>query len=422
VQLTAEERAMLAGDAGPAVQKAMRIIVALAEVYEAAALVPVASAQIAGVSYKNLGDAGLEFLEEWAAQGARARVPAFMNPAGMDLQRWPEMGIALEFARQQQRVITALSTMGVAPTCTCTPYLVGYAPRAGEHLAWSESSAVSYANSVLGARSNREGGPSALAAAITGRTAAYGLHLAENRRATHVVEVRCPLRNEADYGALGFLVGRKVGDGVPYFRFCAASETRSAVETRFLARQEYWMALGAAMGASGAVALYHIEGVTPEAAAALPDAPADSLPAIDIASLDEGYAALDSPLNEVDFVSVGCPHSTLADVERVAALLDGRQVAATLWITTSRGVYQAAQRAGWVARIEATGARVFADTCLVVAPVEEMGFKAMATNSAKAAFYAPMHSGLQRRLGTLEQCVAAALTGHWAGQRESSRC
>jgi predicted aconitase len=428
VQLNAEERAMLAGDAGPAVQKAMQIIVALAEVYDAVALVPVASAQIAGVSYKNLGDAGLEFLEEWAAQGARVRVPAFMNPAGMDLHRWREMGIAPEFARQQQRAITALTTMGVAPTCTCTPYLVGYAPRAGEHLAWSESSAVSYANSVLGARSNREGGPSALAAAITGRTAAYGLHLPENRRATHVIEVRCTLRSEADCGALGYLVGRQVGDGVPYFRLL---ETGFLQETRFLAAQENLMALGAAMGASGAVALYHIGGVTPEAAAAMPTpsahggpqpAPSDLLPTIVIESLAEGYAALDSPLDEIDFVSVGCPHSTLADIKRVAQLLDGKRVTATLWITTSRGVRQAAEHAGLVARIEAAGGRVFADTCLVVAPVEEMGFRAMATNSAKAAFYAPMHSGLQRRFGTLEQCVAAALTGRWTARRETGSC
>jgi predicted aconitase len=406
VHLAAEEQAMLKGQAGPAVQKAMQIVVALAEVYEAEALVPVASAQIAGVSYKNLGEAGLEFLEEWAAQGARVRVPAFMNPAGMDLQRWREMGIAPDFARQQERVISALTVMGVAATCTCTPYLVGYAPHAGEHLAWSESSAVSYANSILAARSNREGGPSALAAAIAGRTAGYGLHVSANRRATHRVQVRCPLQNEADWGALGYLVGRQVGDGVPYFQLLP--------ETRLVARQESWMAVGAAMGASGAVALYHIEGLTPEAAGAL-GGRGDALPIIVIENLADGYAALDAPLEQIDFVSLGCPHSTLADVGRVAQLLNGKRVKATLWITTSRGVRQQAERAGLVERIERAGARVFADTCLVVAPVEEMGFKAMATNSAKAAFYAPMHSGLQRRFGSLEQCIVAALTGRWAG-------
>jgi predicted aconitase len=131
--------------------------------------------------------------------------------------------------------------------------------------------------------------------------------------------------------------------------------------------------------------------------------------------LSEGYAALNSPLEEIDFVSLGCPHSTLADIERAAGLLRGRRVKATLWITTSRHVRELAQQQGWVATIEAAGGQVIADTCLVVAPVEELGFKAMATNSAKAAFYSPSHSGLQRRFGTMEQCIAAAIAGKWAG-------
>lgn len=417
MQLTVEERAMLAGAEGSAVQKAMQIVTALGEIYGAEGLVPIGSAQIAGVSFKNLGDAGLEFLEEWAAQGARVRVPAFMNPAGMDLERWREMGVSPEFAAKQQRVVAALQAMGVEPTCTCTPYLVGHVPRAGEHLAWSESSAVSYANSVLGARSNREGGPSALAAAITGRTAAYGLHLEANRTPTHLVEVRCSLRSEADYGALGYWVGRQVGDGVPYLRL-QGQDMR--VEPP---RQEHLMALGAAMAASGAVALYHVEDVTPEArVVATWVAPSGvpitgvlitNWPTIVVDDLSAAYAALDSPLDQIDFVSLGCPHSTLADIMRVADLLRGQRVRTTLWITTSRGVRARAEREGLVAPIEAAGGHVFADTCLVVAPVEELGFKAMATNSAKAAFYAPSHSGLQRRFGTLEQCIAAALSGRW---------
>jgi len=408
VKLTHEEQDMLSGAQGAGVRKAMEIVVALAEVYDAVELVPVTSAQIAGVSYKNLGEAGLEFLQEWAAQGARVRVPASMNPAGMDLQRWREMGIPTEFAERQSLVVQALVAMGVAPTCTCTPYLVGDAPRAGEHLAWSESSAVSFANSVLAARSNREGGPSALAAAITGRTAAYGLHLTQCRQATHVVDVRCPVRSEADYGALGYLVGQRVADGVPYFRFPDGSLAEPP-------RQEDLMALGAAMGASGAVALYHIESVTPEASGtpAVQPVPGPSLPVISIASLDDGYAALDSPLDHIDFVSLGCPHATGADIERIAAALQGKRVKATLWVTTSRGVRRWAEQRGLVARIEAAGGKVFADTCLVVAPVEELGFTAMATNSAKAAFYSPSHSGLRRRFGTMAQCIAAAISGHW---------
>jgi predicted aconitase len=252
LELTAEERSMLAGDAGPGVQRAMEIVVALGRIYGAADLVPVASAQVSGVSYKNLGEAGLQFLEEWAAQGARARVPATLNPAGMDLESWRELGFEEEFARRQAAVVAAYVALGVEPAATCAPYLAGRQPDRGEHLAWAESSAVSYANSVLGARTNREGGPSALAAAIAGRTARYGLHLDNGRQATAVVDVRCPLRSEADLGALGFLIGRQVGSGVPLLR---------GVGHEGLALRS----LGAAMAASGAVALFHVEGVTPEA-------------------------------------------------------------------------------------------------------------------------------------------------------------
>ncbi len=400
-----EERAMLHGVEGPATQKAMQIIAALAEVYEAERLVPIVSAQIAGVSYKNLGEAGLEFLEEWAAQGAKVRVPAFMNPAGMDRGRWREMGITPEFAEKQQRVIAALAAMGISPTCSCTPYLVGNVPQAGDHLAWSESSAVSFANSVLAARTNREGGPSALAAAITGRTPEYGLHLDYNRLPTHIINVHCTLRTEADFGALGYMVGQHVGDGIPYFHLGSLAQSQP--------QHEHLMALGAAMAASGAVALYHIDGVTPEARHDLQ--PEAGLPHFTVHDLHPGYAALNSPVDEIDFVSLGCPHTTLHDLERVAELLRGRTVKTTLWITTSHYVRNEGIAKSWVDTIEAAGGKVFADTCLVVAPVQDMGFRAMATNSAKAAFFAPAHSGLLRRFGSAEQCIDAALTGRWSG-------
>lgn len=400
---------MLAGEAGPGVQKAMDIVVALGRIYGAGDLVSVASVQVSGVSYKNLGQAGLEFLEEWAAQGARARVPATLNPAGMDLEAWAELGFSADFARRQQAVVAAYCRLGILPTCTCAPYLVGHRPEFGQHLAWAESSAVSYANSVLGARTNREGGPSALAAAITGRTARYGLHLEEDRRATALVDVRCPVRSEADLGALGYLVGRQVRNGVPLFRGLEVPPLFPG------ARPQDWhlglRTLGAAMAASGAVALYHVEGLTPEALAGLPAAPGAQPLVVD--DLAPGYAALDGPANQVDLVSLGCPHASLAEIEAVADYLQGRRVEAALWITAARATRQAAQEVGLVERIEAAGGRVVADTCMVVAPVAELGFRSLATNSAKMAFYAPSHSGLTVRFGPLDQCLSAALTGRW---------
>jgi predicted aconitase len=402
LRLTADEQAMLAGEAGPGIRKAMEIVVALGRIYGAADLVPVASVQVSGVSYKNLGDAGLAFLEEWAAQGARARAPATLNPAGMDLVAWRSLGIAEEFARRQEAVIAAYVALGVQAICTCTPYLVGHEPGFGQHIAWAESSAVSYANSVLGARTNREGGPSALAAAITGRTARYGLHLDRNRRATTVVDVRCPVRSEADLGALGYLLGRQVQSGIPYLRFY-----REAWDIGPWS----WNALGAAMAASGAVALYHVAGVTPEARAE--DVVAPGAEALVVDDLAPGYAALDGPAEEVDLVSLGCPHASWGEIEAIARYLDGRRVKAQLWITTARATRQAAEAAGLVARIEAAGGRVVADTCLVVAPVADLGFRTLATNSAKMAFYAPSHSGLSVRFGPVEQCLEAAVTGRW---------
>jgi predicted aconitase len=399
--LTPEEKAMLAGNLGPGVKRAMEIIVALGKIYGARELVPVQSVQVAGVSYKNLGDAGLEFLHEWAGQGAQVRVPTTLNPAGMDLTHWRELGISEEFARKQMAVIEAFKAMGIVPSCSCTPYLTGNLPAFGQHIAWSESSAVSFANSVLGARTNREGGPSALAAAVTGRTAKYGLHLDENRRATHIIEVRCPVVSEADFGALGYLVGRRVKNGVPYFRGLE-DEGQGMLKD-----------LGAAMAASGAVALYHVEGVTPEVRAG--DVVAAEAETIVIDSLDEGYAALNSPLDKVDLVSIGCPHASLTEIEEVARWLEGKRVKAKLWITTARETRERAQEKGLVERIEAAGGRVVADTCLVVAPIEELGLRSVATNSAKAAFYAPTHSGLMVRFGRLEQCLEAAVTGRWPG-------
>lgn len=404
LRLTPEEEAMLAGEHGPGVRRAMEIVVALARIYGAQDLVPIASAQVSGVSYRNLGNAGLEFLEEWKSQGARAQVPAWMNPAGMDLDRWREQGIPEDFAQKQMRIIRALQGMGVKSWCTCTPYLGGGEPGAGEHLAWAESSAVSYANSVLGARTNREGSPSALAASIVGRTGRYGLHLEGERRATTVVEVRCSVQSLADFGALGYLVGKEVKNRVPYLRGLEVALDEGG--------RDYPKALGAAMAASGAVALYHVEGVTPEAFS--PEIVANGAKTVVISDLAPAYGALNSAEEAIDLVSLGCPHASLREIGEVAHSLEGRVVRTRLWITTSRLVRERTLQRGWVAVIEAAGGEVYSDTCPVVAPLEALGIRTLATNSAKAALYLPSHAGIRVHFGSLQQCIACALEGRWA--------
>jgi hypothetical protein len=399
LRLSAEEQAMASGELGPGMRKAMEIVVALGQIYGARRLVEVGSVQVAGVSYRNLGEAGLDFLSQWADQGVRVRVPTTLNPAGMDLHAWRELGFSETFAQRQLAVIEAFERFGVRTTCTCTPYLVGNVPALGEHVAWAESSAVSYANSVLGARTNREGGPSALAAAITGRTAAYGLHLDESRRATLRVDVQCPVQSLADFGALGYRVGKAAGNRVPYF--VGLGDVRS----------DALKALGAAMAASGAVALYHVAGITPEADQA--DVLAARYETLVVDDLKPAYAALNSDAREIDLVWFGCPHAGLEEIADVVRQLDGRQVKAALWITAAREVCDQAEAQGFVAVVEASGGRVVADMCAVVAPMQELGFRTVATCSAKGATYLPSHAGLIVRYGTITQCVEAAVSGVW---------
>jgi len=417
LHLTAEEQSLLDGAAGPGVQRAMEIVATLGRIYGAADLVPVTHAQIAGVSYKNLGDAGVEFLNDWADEGARVRVPTTLNPAGMEQDRWQEMGIPADFARPQLSAIGAFVKMGITPTLSCTPYLFPeYSPRRGDHLAWAESSAVIFANSVLGARSNREGGPSALAAAVVGRTPRYGYHLDEGRQADWVVEVRCPVRDIADFGALSYVVGKRVGNGCLWFADLAdrlpalpgnvtdGGEAGDRLKT-----------LGAGLAAYGAVALYHVAGYTPEAVDLGERLIKPGARRLVVDSLDPAYAIMDADpdLRQIDLVTIGCPHASLSEIQHIAEAVAGKQLATQLWVTTARITRERARDAGWVQAIEAAGGNVVADTCGVVAPMRSLGVTSMATNAGKMACYAPAHSKVKMRFGTMDQCVETALTGVW---------
>jgi len=390
LHLTKEEEAMLAGEKGCATQKAMQILVALGKIYDAERLVKVSSVQVSGVSYKNLGDAGLEFLSELATDG-RARVKTTLNPAGMSLTDWKSQGIDRGFAEKQLQVIDAYGKLGVEITCTCTPYLAGNEPSFGQHIAWGESSAVAYANSVIGARTNREGGPSALAASLTGRTPLYGLHIRENRVPTIAVDVEAQLRLPEDFSAMGYFVGREVRDGIPYLR----GVRRASLEDL--------KTLSAALASSGGVAMFHVEGLTPEFGLG-----AKSLETLTFTRKE--LAETGSLLNDEgapDFVSVGCPHCSLIELATLAKLLSGRKVRREFWVCCSREVKRQGDAAGFSRSIEASGAKFALDTCMVVAPVEELGYKVVATNSAKACHYL-RNAGLKVRFMPLEECVEEA--------------
>ncbi len=377
ISLTSSQQAMLDGTDGKSTQKAMQILFALAKIYNAEELLPVSSVQVAGVSYDNLGEAGLEYLTELADQGGRVRVFTTLNPAGMDVANWQALGIAADFAQHQIRVLDSFARIGVVTTCTCTPYLVGNLPVYAEHIAWSESSAVCYANSVLGARTNREGGPSALAAALTGFTPSYGMHLAENRIPNMNVQVNCELHDTHDFGALGEAISRALNP----------QENKPVVWLSGIthASLEQLKSLCASLATYAGTSLFHIPGITPESSQF--QEPPETL-SISQQELEAASARLNTTTSiPVDFVSLGCPHLSLPEIERVAKLLHGRKVKKEFWITTSRPVKMMADQMGYTKSIEDSGARFATDTCCVVAPIRGR-FHCMATDSAKACYYA----------------------------------
>lgn len=372
MHLTKEEEKMRSGEYGEVVERSLRLLVRLGEIYNADSLIPVGSVQVAGVSYKSIGDPGLEFLEDLVSKGAKVRVTTTLNPPGMDLVDWKDQGLPEDFPGKQLRIMDAFEKMGIMITATCTPYLVGNLPRFREHIAWSESSAVSFANSVIGARTNREGGPSALAAAMCGVTPNYGLHLDENRRPNFLVKVESELKTNSDFGALGYHVGKIVKDKVPYFQGIKNADV------------DRLKSLGAAMAASGAVALYHVEGQTPEAS--LMDVAGLEKIGVGDLELREAYEKLNTG-RDPDIIILGCPHASLKEIAELACKVEGKRLRKPLWICTSRVTKDAATRMGFTKIIEKAGAKVVADTCAVVSPIERMGYKTTGVDSGKAANY-----------------------------------
>ena len=396
MHLTAPDERILSGEQGYVMQKAMEILAALGDIYDADRLIPVKSTQIAGVSYKTIGDAGLEWISDLSGM---VRVPSILNPAGIDRLRWRELGVTEEFAAKQEQIIDAYEKLGIITECTCTPYhLRDDIARTGDHLAWSESSAVSYANSVIGARTNREGGPSALAAALIGKTPNYGYHLDENRTPSLAISVEGELSG-TDYGALGYIAGRIAGVKVPVFSL-------ESVPT-----DDERKALGAAMAASGAVALYYIEGLPPHPPGGERRHRYGQECACDI---EERITIEQSEIAGVygmcrcdpDIIALGCPHCSAAELAELRDLLAGKTVTKEFWICTSRALRN--RHPDIVAGIESSGAKVICDTCMVVSPVCAR-YDCMMVASGKALAYVPQMCGTDAVLGRIEDCVRVAV-------------
>jgi len=396
--LTKEEEKMLDGEEGYAVKKSMEILVALGEIYGAEKLISVGSVQVAGVSYHNLGDAGLEFLNELARDG-KVKVLTTLNPAGMDLKDWKKLGISKEFAEKQNLVIDAFRKMGIIISCTCTPYLIGSLPTYGEHIAWSESSAVTFANSVIGAKTNREGGPSALAAAFVGKTPSYGLHLEENRVPDVHVDVRVNLKKMSDWGALGYCIGEKAGNKIPYItgvKHADLDELKSFC---------------ASVVTYGSKPLFYMKEITP--GSEKHQLPKEKV-IIEDRDIKEAYESIDDDVDTIDFVCIGCPHCSIKEIAEVAKLLKNKRVSSNteFWVATSRLMKQLADKRGYTEIIENAGGKFACDTCMAVAPLKGR-FKSVATTSAKGCYYS-RHNNMKTRLGSLEECIEAAVRGKWS--------
>lgn len=373
MKLTKGEQRILDGEEGVSRQKAIELLIALGKVYGAEDLIGITSAHLSGASYKTIGEGGLKYLSDQVEGGAKVSVPSTLNPVGMDLGRWEEMHITGDFAEKQKQIVELYGKMDVKTTCSCTPYVGPNVPKFGDHIAWAESSALSMANSFFGARTNREGGPGALAAAILGKTANYGLHLDENRKPSVVIDADID-GSVFSYSLLGQAVGSKVGKRIPYFK--GFSEDAGIEEAK---------ALASAMAAAGSVALWHAEDVTPEAKGY----DVSNLEVIHIGE-DELKAAYEelNTTDDVQLIAMGCPHLTEKEVQEIAAMLKGKKKKADapeIWFCTSAEIRK--NRPEEVRILEEFGP-VLADTCMVVAPIEGT-FSRTATNSAKAGNYLP---------------------------------
>jgi hypothetical protein len=307
-----------------------------------------------------------------------------INPAGMDIIRWKEMGIDEGFYRKQMRIINTLVRLGAEKSLTCTPYYFD-PPSFGDHLAWAESNAVVYANSLIGARTNRESGISALASGIIGKTPNYGLHIQENREPTLIVDVEFEIKNEAEASILGYISGEKVAGEVPYFRF------KNTLP-------ESWLKLmGASLAAKGNTALFHVEEQTPEW---------NKFSISGLEKIEVDIVEIKTDECEPDLIALGCPHLSEQELENLYEVVKDRgKVKREFWVFLSRKLIE--KRKSIVEKIEEHGIKVFSDTCMVVSPATE-SYECVMVNSGKALQYLPKLRRVQVKIGSMKECVEEA--------------
>ena len=408
LHLTPRDRAMLDGGHGPAAKMAMNIVIRMAEVAGARELLDISGAHIDSTVY--IGEAGLEFAERLAGLGAKVSVPTSLNVSGLDEHHWKEWAVPNDWAEKAHRQMIAYQSMGTVPTWTCAPYQTEMRPIFGQQIAWGESNAIVFANSVIGARTERYPDLFDICCAITGRAPAIGLHLTENRAGQlllRLVGIPASLQERDDfYPVLGNLVGKVALDKIPVIEGMTVKPS-----------EDHLKAFGAATASSGGVAMFHMVGITPESPtleAALQGRTPEQTMEITLEDLHTSRRALshtDSDL--LHMVVLGSPHFSLEEYRHLAPMVAGKKLHPNVkfLITSSRAMTQIADRAGLVAPLKDFGAQITVDTCILTTPMLPPEIENLMTNSAKFAYYTPGLLGRKIAFGSLQDCVNSAIAG-----------
>jgi predicted aconitase len=408
LELTSDEKVMLSGARGEGMAMALRIVADTARLMGAGSLIQVQSAHIDGALYH--GDSGTLFAERLVELGAKVAIRATLNVGGLDLMGCSKVNLPPHERDMAGRMMRAYIALGCEPTWTCAPYQAGHRPALGSDVAWGESNAVVFCNSVLGARTNRYGDFLDIACAISGRAPKYGLHLPENRRATFAFDVsalpQALLTSEIAFPVLGSLFGRLAGTSVGVVTGIAAHPGEDALK-----------AFGAAAASTGGVGLFHILGVTPEAPdmeTATQGAPLHETIQVSADMFTDTKRRLATAVGaeRIDAVAIGSPHLSQAEFDRLAALIAGRRLSIPFYACTGRHALKEIEANGLRARLEAAGVTIVADTCVVVTPIlKDMSGGVLMTNSGKFAQYAPGNTGYGVVFGSMAECVESAMTG-----------
>lgn len=408
LKLSTSDQAQLAGEGGPAARMAMSITVRMAEVCGAETLMDITGAHIDSALYQ--GDATLEYAELLAGLGARVIVPTTLNVSGVDEHNWRDWAVPPEWAVKARRQMIAYQSMGCLPTWTCAPYQTDQRPKFGQQIAWGESNAIVFANSVIGARTERYPDLFDICAAITGRVPAIGLHLTENRAGQLLMRLKdVPRRVQEDdsfYPVLGYLVGKVARDLIPVVEGIEVAPAEDQLK-----------ALCAATTSSGAVGLCHLVGITPEAPtvdAAFQGRTPQQTIAVTMSELRAARRELTTADGKkLDMVVLGSPHFSLAEFQKLAPLLAGKQrhPDVQFLVTSSRLMTTLAEQSGYLEALREFGAKITVDTCILTTPMLHPEIKMLMTNSAKYAYYAPGLLNTQVAFGTTEDCVRSAAEG-----------